>query len=111
MAEILKEFWISPSQAEPYSPWQVRAELSIREVKNAVRHAMMHTKAHKWLWDYCTIHQCKIRLLTAHPHYNLNGRTPSEIVTGWTPDISEYLVCGWYDNLWHYDQEVALPND
>jgi hypothetical protein len=33
MAETIKEYWIAPSQAKPYSPWQVRAKLSIREVK------------------------------------------------------------------------------
>jgi len=33
MRELLKEFWIKPSQSEPHSPWQVRAELAIREVK------------------------------------------------------------------------------
>jgi hypothetical protein len=27
MAQVLKEFWIKPTQSEPYSPWQVRAEL------------------------------------------------------------------------------------
>ena len=43
--------------------------------------------------------------------YNLNGRTPYEIVTGGTPEISEYLDYGWYDNLWYYDQEAAFPND
>jgi hypothetical protein len=111
MAEIIKELWITPSQAEPYSPWQVRAELSIREVKNAVRHAMMHSRAPKQLWDYCTIYQCEIRSLTAHPHYSLNGGTPYEIVTGRTPDISEYLDFGWYDDLWYFDQEADFPND
>jgi len=60
MGEIVKEFWITPSQAEPYSPWQLRAELSIREVKNAVRHAMMRTHALKRLWDYCTTYHCEI---------------------------------------------------
>lgn len=111
MAEIIKEFWITPSQAEPYSPWQVRAELSIREVKNAVRHAMTCSRAPKCLWDYCSIYQCEIRSLTAHPYYSLNGRTPYEIVTGRMPDISEYLDFGWYDNLWYFDQEVDFPND
>jgi hypothetical protein len=89
MAEIIKEFWITPSQAKPYSPWQVRAELSLREVKNAVQKAMTHSRAPKHLWDYCTIYQCEVRSLTAHPY---------EIITGRTPDISEYLDFGWHDN-------------
>ncbi len=52
MGELLRKFWIRGSQSEPYSPWQVRAELCIREVKKAVRHAMAKTKAPKHLWDY-----------------------------------------------------------
>lgn len=33
MKEILKKFWIKGTQSEPYSPWQVHAELCIRKVK------------------------------------------------------------------------------
>jgi hypothetical protein len=36
MAALAREFWIKTTQSEPYSPWQVRAELAIREVKKAV---------------------------------------------------------------------------
>jgi hypothetical protein len=53
MSQIMKEFWIKPSNSEPYSPWQVRAELAIRELKKAVRITMGKTKAPKRLWDYC----------------------------------------------------------
>jgi hypothetical protein len=45
MRELLKEFWIKPSQSEPHSPWQVRAELAIREIKKAVRDTMQRTRA------------------------------------------------------------------
>jgi len=111
VAEIAKEFWVKVSQSEPYSPWQVRAELCIREIKKAVRHSMQRTRAPKRLWDYCTVYQCELRNLIAHPHYSLNNRTPYEMVTGRTPDISEYLDYGWYDTLWYYDQEANFPNE
>ena len=38
--------------------------------------------------------------LTATNANNLNGRTPIEVVTGETPDISQYLDFGWYDWVW-----------
>lgn len=41
MSELLRKFWIKSSQSEPYSPWQVRAELCIREIKKARRHALV----------------------------------------------------------------------
>jgi hypothetical protein len=111
MAAIAREFWIKTTQSEPYSPWQVRAELAIREVKKAVRHTMAQVKAPKRLWDYCTIYQCEIRNLTAHPLYQLQGRTPYEIVTGRTPDISEYLDYSWYDTIWYYDHDAPFPEE
>ncbi len=50
MGEILWKFWIKGTQSEPYSPWQVRPELCIHEVKKAVRHTLMKTNAPKRLW-------------------------------------------------------------
>jgi hypothetical protein len=47
MGDLAWQFWIKTTQSEPYSPWQVRAELCIREVKKAVRHAMTKTRAPK----------------------------------------------------------------
>ncbi len=41
--------------------------------------------------------------------FNLQGRTPYELVTGQTPDISEYTDYGWYDTVWCFDQEAAFP--
>ena len=111
MSQIMKEFWIKPSNSEPYSPWQVRAELAIRELKKAVRITMGKTKAPKRLWDYCTMYHCEIRNLTALPIYQLNNRTPYEIVTGRTPDISEYLDFGWYDTIWYHDHDAPFPED
>jgi hypothetical protein len=109
MGDLARQFWIKTTQSEPYSPWQVRAELCIREVKKAVKHAMARTKAPKRLWDYCTTYQCELRNLIAHPQFNLQGRTPYEMVTGHTPDISEYLDFAWYDTIWYYDQDTPFP--
>ena len=46
-----------------------------------------------------------------HPLFNLHGRTPFELVTGQTPDISEYMDYGWYDIVWYLDQEAAFSED
>jgi hypothetical protein len=111
MKDIAREFWIKTTQSEPYSPWQVRAELAIREVKKSVRDTMITTKAPKRLWDYCTTYQCELRNLIAHPLFQLQGRTPYEVVTGRSPDISEYLDYKWYDTIWYYDHDVPFPQD
>ncbi len=55
MGKIVHKFHIKATQAEPYSPWQVKAEISICEIKHMVRSLMARTKASPCLWDYCTI--------------------------------------------------------
>jgi hypothetical protein len=111
MGELLCKFWIQPSQSEPYSPCKVRAELCIREIKKAVRHASAKNNAPKCLWDYCTIYQCELRNLIAYLHYKFHGGTPYEVVIGQTPDISEYLDYHWYQPIWYFDQEEQFPEE
>jgi hypothetical protein len=111
MGDIIRKCWIKATQSEPYSPWQVRAELCNRELKKAVRFTMAKTNAPERLWDFCATYHSEIRNFTAHPLFNLHGRTPYELVTGQTPDISEYTEYAWYDTVWYYDQEAAFPED
>jgi hypothetical protein len=70
---------------------------------------MANAKAPARLWDFCAIYHSEIRNLTAHPLFNLQGRTPYELVTGRTPDISEYIDYGWYDTVWYLEQETPFP--
>ncbi len=37
-----------------------------------------------------------------------HGRTPYEILTGNTPDISEFLEYKWYQPVWYYEP-AAFP--
>mmetsp|Transcript_12766 Transcript_12766/g.18318 ORF Transcript_12766/g.18318 Transcript_12766/m.18318 type:complete len:134 (-) Transcript_12766:2796-3197(-) len=94
--ETMQKFQIKQTLSEPYSPWKVSADC-IREVKKSVRQLLHNTKAPKCLWDYCAVYACEIRSLTAHPHFALQGRMPYELVTGRTPDISEYVEFSWYE--------------
>ena len=45
--------------------------------------------------------------LTASTEEKLQGWTPLELLTGETPDISEYLDFGWYDRVW-YKEDAGL---
>ena len=42
----------------------------------------------------------KIMQITASFAANLRGRTPLQALTGETPDISQYLDFGFYDQVW-----------
>jgi hypothetical protein len=90
--EVCKTYDIKQTFTEPFSPFQNRAEVNIRELKKHVRQLMKRTNTPKRLWDFCASYVAEIRSLTAQPLYSLHGRTPHELVTGNTPDISEYIA-------------------
>jgi hypothetical protein len=106
--QVRKEYGIKQTIAEPYSPFQNRTEVNIRELKKHVRHLMGWTKTPKRLWDFCARYVAEVRSITAQPLFSLHGRTPFELVTGNMPDISEYLAFEWYQPVYYYDQ-AAFP--
>ena len=57
----------------------------------------------KRLWDYGLRWTCDVMLRTSTEARSANGRTPLEIITGDTPDISEFLDFGFYDWCWYSD--------
>jgi hypothetical protein len=65
----------------------------------------------KRLWDFCGEWVSAIRRLTAHDLPSLDGRVPAEIITGNTPDISEYVEFDWYADVWYNDPAVQWPDD
>jgi len=108
---VADDHQIPRNVTEPYSPRQNRAEGAIREIKRAVRQTMQRANAPKRLWDYCATHQAELRCLTATDLYHLHGRTPYEIITGNTPDISEYCQYRWYEPIQYLEQLNAFPHD
>jgi hypothetical protein len=109
MGDLLRKFLIQSTQSEPYSPWQVRAELCICGIKKSVGESLDRMGAPRCLWDYCARYHSVVRNLPAHPTYRLHGCTSHEIVTGRTPNILEYLDYAWYETVCYYDQEARFP--
>ena len=101
--KVRQEHSIKQTLTEPHSPWQNRAEGAIRELKRHVRRLMKRQRAPSCLWDFCAVYVAEIRSLTANPLFSLHGRTPYELVTGSTPDISEYVDFEWYQPVWYLD--------
>ena len=58
---------------------------------------------HPKLWDLCIQWCAEMHNLTAHITWKLDGRTPQDIVTGETPDISEHTEFMFHDPCWHWD--------
>jgi hypothetical protein len=69
---------------------------------------MSRTRTPKRLSDCCLVYVTELRNRLALPLYQLHGRTPYEVLTGNTPDISEFLEFEWYQPVWVYDT-AAFP--
>jgi len=106
---VCEEFGIKQTLTEPYSPWQNRAEINIREAKKSVQRLMSRTNTPKALWDYCACYIADLTCYTANDIYVLHGRTPHEVVTGNTPDITEYTEFSWYEHVFVYD-DLPFPD-
>jgi hypothetical protein len=78
------------------------AEREIGELKKRWRNRMLKRKVPPRLWDYGLIYESNI--LNRIPR-GQQQRTGIEIVTGETPDISEWIDFEFYDRVWYYDQK------
>ncbi|KAI2507886.1 hypothetical protein MHU86_6544 [Fragilaria crotonensis] len=75
----IRKYSIDPKYTEPYSPFQNKAELDIRELKRMIRRFQDKTRSPRRLWNY--------------------------LVHGWTPDISLYVMHGWYEVISYLDND------
>jgi hypothetical protein len=78
------------------------AEREIGELKKQWRNCMQKHKVPPCLWDYGLVYETNI--LHRIPR-GQQQRTGIEIVTGETPDISEWIDFEFYDRVWYYDQK------
>jgi Reverse transcriptase (RNA-dependent DNA polymerase) len=95
--------------AEPHTPKQNPAEGVIREIRKKWYRIKTQKKVHNRLWDYGIVWICEVLQRTVSSSLYAAGRTPLEIITGETPDISEYLDFGFYD--WVLFKENAGMGD
>jgi hypothetical protein len=107
--QTCRDAGIRTSQTEKNSPWQNSTEVEIRELKRHVRRLMGRMNTPHKLWDFCCQYVTELRNRLARPLPQLHGRTSYEILTGNTPDISEFLEFEWYQPIW-YLEPSAFPN-
>jgi hypothetical protein len=103
------------SVTEHYSPWQNTCEREIREDKKGVACMLVWTEAPICTWDWCMEWESAIRSLTALDIYQLHGRVPHALISGETPDISQYCEFGFWqwvmfrDNTAHWPEPPLSP--
>ena len=95
--KYLRQFRIDHHVSGPRRPNENPAEGSIREIKRRWYRVMHRKKVPKRLWDYLLVWICETGNLSVSSSKYAHGRTSLEIITGETPDISEYLDFGFYD--------------
>ena len=84
------------------------AEREIGELKKRWRNRMLKRKVPNRLWDYGLVYESSI--LNRIPRGS-QQRTGLEIVTGDTPDISEWIDFEFYDRVWYYDHKKMEIHD
>ena len=72
---------------------------------------MHRSKCSPRLWDYCLQYSSEIRSRTAYGKKNQKGRTGYEIITGNTPDISEWIQFEWYQPVWFIDEVASWSEE
>ena len=72
-------------------------EGDIREMKKQWYWIYVKLKVPDRLWDYVITYVCETGNLTVNSLRYSNRQTPLEIITGETPDVSDYLDFGFYD--------------
>jgi transposase InsO family protein len=83
---ILRQYGIEDLQTEPLHPNQNPAERRIQVLKNMTNMILDRTGAPTDLWWLCLVYV--VYLLNHLSHEQLDWRTPIEVATGVTPDIS-----------------------
>jgi len=106
---IANEYHIDLKVTVPYSPWQNKAESTVRELKRVTRRKIHEKKAPKRMWSYAGKWAAALRRLTALDIPELDGRTPHEHVTGGTPDITTYTLFDWYDPVYFHMPVATYP--
>ena len=79
----------------------------IGELKKRWRNRILKQKVPPRLWDYGLVYESHI--LNRIP-WGQQQRTGIEMVTGETPDISEWIDFEFYDCVWYYDQKKIEIN-
>jgi Reverse transcriptase (RNA-dependent DNA polymerase) len=97
------------SSTEPHSPWQNRAEVEIQEHKKMTQCIMSWQQVPHRLWDYVSKYAADVCSCLALPMNN--HRSGVEIITGNTPDISQFLYFDFYQVVHYLDELSPFPQD
>jgi hypothetical protein len=96
----LRKYDIQSKIAEAERHNQNPAKGVIREIRKRWFRQVFRTNCPRRIWNYGVPYVCAIMRMTASYAGRSQGRTPIGLITGETPDISEYLDFGFHDLVW-----------
>ena len=83
------------NQTEPYYPWQLQAEGTIRDLKKGAGRKMVQVGAPNQVWDDALDFEAYVRSNTALDIYILQEQLPETVMLGSTSDISNLCEHGF----------------
>ena len=95
--KTLRKYAIDFHVLSPRRPNENPSEGTICEIKRRFYRIFHRLQVPRRLWDYLIIWICETACLSISSSKYATGRTPLEMLTGETPDISEYLDFGFYE--------------
>jgi len=95
--DAIRRYEVKYHVSGPRRPNENPAEQGIHELKKRWYRLMLKKKVPPRLWDYGFAWVCETDNVCANMSRYADGRTPLEIITGDTPDISEYMDFDFYD--------------
>ena len=109
LMEQVRKHHINVHTTEPNRHNQSMVEGDIRELRKNWFRTMHRKCVPRKLLDYGLKWVSEVRVRTSSDAVDLNGRTPLELVTGDTVDISEYLDFSFYDWCWYHENAGLGP--
>ena len=100
---VVKAYNIHQTWIQPHCWWQNLAEKCIGEIRKEMRRLTSAKSSPKRLWGYLGCFVAAKRQRTASNIPSMMGRTGFEVVHGYTPDISLFILHDWYDFVHWYD--------
>ena len=107
--DILRSLIIGDWQSEPHQQHQNPAERKYQDVKRMANTIMDRTGSPPYTWLLALMYVCFVLNFTASAA--LNWRTPTEVLTGSTPDISPLLRFGWWEPVYYKLDDSSFPSD
>jgi len=105
--DILRLYNIFDLQSEPHHQHQNPAERRIQEVKATTNVVMDRTGCPSFMWLLCMTYV--VFILNCLAHGTLDGRTPTEVAFGYTPDISVILGFTFYQKVLYREDQQCFP--